>query len=146
MNSLDVSAHAKSKRSHRSPGGGSRIKEESKLGPVGDEEANPTEDVELSALSEDEGVQDDEETGLTGKDKLRRKKRRRRNTLLDQRIVGESRATAEEKKEATQSVVKSSLINLSLIGMWYFCSLSISLVSLSLPLLPLCKLLMSSAV
>jgi solute carrier family 35 protein C2 len=133
MNSLDASAHAKSKRPHRSPGGGSRIPEETKHGGGGDEEQRTSDDVELGAISDDEGLQDDEETGLTGKDKQRRKKRRRRNTLLDQRIGGDGRATADEKKEANKSVIKSILINVSLIGLWYLFSLSISIVSPFLP-------------
>jgi hypothetical protein len=129
MNSLDASAHSKTKRPHRSPGGGSRIQEESKLGDGGDEELSTSDDVELSALSEDEGLQDDEETGLTGKDKKRRKGKRRRHALLDQRIAGEVRVTAEETREANQSVVKRSFINVLLIGLWYLFSLSISIVS-----------------
>lgn len=130
MNSLDASAHtkSKSKRSQRSPGDGNKIQEETKLG-SGDEELSTSDDVQLSAGSDDEALQDDEETGLTGKDKQRRKRRRRRNTLLDQRIAGEGRVTNEEKKEATKSVVKHSLINVCLIGLWYLFSLSISIVS-----------------
>lgn len=133
MNSLDASAHAKSKRPHRSPGGGDRIPEEAKHGGGGDEEQSTSDNVELDAISDDEGLQDDEETGLTGKDKQRRKKRRRRNTLLDQRIAGDGHVTTEEKKEADKSVVKSILINVSLIGLWYLFSLSISIVR---PLFP----------
>jgi solute carrier family 35 protein C2 len=134
MNSLDTSAYAKSKRPQRSAGDGNRIQEEPKLGTGGDEELSTSDDVELSAMSDDDGLQDDEETGLTGKDKQRRKKRRRRNTLLDQRIAGDGRVTAEEKNEANKSVVKNILVNVSLIGLWYLFSLSISIVS---PLLPL---------
>jgi hypothetical protein len=76
----------------------------------------------------DEDLHSDEETGLTTKDKRRKKSKKRRNTLLDQRIVRES-LTAEEKREADQSVVKKSLVNITLIGLWYLFSLSISLVS-----------------
>jgi solute carrier family 35, member C2 len=142
MNSLDASAHTKSKRksSHRSPGDGNRIQEEMKLGSA-DEELSASDDVELSAVSDDEGLQDDEETGLTGKDKQKRKRRRRRNTLLDQRIAGEARVTDEEKKEATKSVVKNSLINVCLIGLWYLFSLSISIVSPAPSRALLCEIL-----
>ena len=76
----------------------------------------------------DEDLHDDEETGLTTKDKRRKGKKKRRNTLLDQRIVRES-ITAEEKREADQNVVKKSLVNVTLIGLWYIFSLSISIVS-----------------
>lgn len=76
----------------------------------------------------DEDLHEDEETGLTNKDKRRKDKKKRRNTRLDQRIVRES-ITAEEKREADQNVVKKSLVNLTLIGLWYLFSLSISIVS-----------------
>jgi hypothetical protein len=75
----------------------------------------------------DEDLHDDEETGLTGKDRRRKRHKRRRNTLLDQRIARE-KITAEEKKEADQNVVQRLLINITLIGFWYLFSLSISLV------------------
>lgn len=74
----------------------------------------------------DEDLHDDEETGLTTKDKRRKRQKKRRNTQLDQRIVRES-ITAEEKREADQNVVKKSLVNLTLIGLWYLFSLSISI-------------------
>jgi solute carrier family 35 protein C2 len=130
MNSLDASAHAKSKskRSNKLPGDGNRIQEEIKRSGA-DDDLSTSDDVELSAMSDDEGLQDDEETGLTGKDKQKRKRRRRRNTLLDHRIAGEGQITHDEKQEATKSVVKNSLINVCLIGMWYLFSLSISMVS-----------------
>ncbi|KAH8814857.1 triose-phosphate transporter family-domain-containing protein [Xylogone sp. PMI_703] len=89
-----------------------------------------SEQLEMDDLSEeDEGLQDDEETGLTRRDRDKRKRQKRRNTLLDQRVVpgGEVRITAEEKKEADQSVIKRSLINVGFIGLWYLFSLSISL-------------------
>lgn len=76
----------------------------------------------------DEDLHDDEETGLTGKDKRRKRQKKRRNTLLDQRIVRES-ITAEEKREAEKSVIRKSVVNLTLIGLWYLFSLSISIVS-----------------
>jgi hypothetical protein len=143
MNNLDTSAKSKTKtRSPKSPIkagiGRDSIQEEPKSGDrerlIGerqrsDDERSTSEDMELNDLSEDEGLQDDEETGLTGKDKGRRKRKRRRNTLLDQRVAAEVTITAEEKKEADQSVLKNSLINGLLIGLWYLFSLSISIVS-----------------
>lgn len=78
----------------------------------------------------DEDLHDDEEAGLTGSDRRRKRKKRARNTQLDQRIVREREIiTTEEIKEADKSVIKRLLINLALIGLWYFFSLSISLVS-----------------
>ncbi|KAH8602827.1 triose-phosphate transporter family-domain-containing protein [Bisporella sp. PMI_857] len=92
-----------------------------------DDDTSISDDLELNDLSEEEGLQDDEETGLTGKDRGKRKGRKRRNTLLDQRIVGDSQITAEEKKEADQNVIRKALVNGLLICLWYIFSLSISI-------------------
>jgi len=129
MNALDGSKGVL-RRTSRSPTKRNDILEEPKPGDAADEDSSKStsEDVELDDLSED-GLQDDEETGLTGKDKGRRKQRRRRNTLLDQRIAGDIKITDEEKKEADQNVFKKSLVNGILIGLWYLFSLSISIVS-----------------
>lgn len=75
----------------------------------------------------DEDLHDDEETGLTGKDKRRKRRKKRRNQRLDQRVVGDH-ISPEEKKEADLSVVKNLFINAILIGLWYLFSLLISLV------------------
>lgn len=74
----------------------------------------------------DEDLHDDEETGLTTKERRRKQKKRRRNTLLDQRIARDN-VTAEEKKEADQTVVRKLAVNGTLIGLWYLFSLGISL-------------------
>lgn len=76
----------------------------------------------------DEDLHDDEETGLTTKERRRKQKKKRRNTLLDQRIARDN-VTAEEKKEADQTVVRKLAVNGTLIGLWYLFSLGISLVS-----------------
>lgn len=112
------------------------LQEERKLGDgahsVGDrhsdDERSTSVDMELEDLEEEEGLQDDEEAGLTGRDKGRRRDKRRRNTLLGQRVAPEVPITADEKKEADRNVVKKSLINGLLIGLWYLFSLSISIV------------------
>lgn len=78
----------------------------------------------------DEDLQDDEETGLTDKERRKRQKKRRRNTMLDQRIAREKSLSADEQKEADKTVVRRLLINGGLILLWYAFSLSISLVSL----------------
>lgn len=76
-------------------------------------------DFELDDMSAD-GLEDDEETGLTKRDRRRRRRRKRRNTLLDQRIVPSADTyTKEEKKLADQNLIKSMLINAVLIGLWY---------------------------
>ncbi|KAK1980319.1 triose-phosphate transporter [Colletotrichum cereale] len=74
----------------------------------------------------DEDLHDDEEMGLTKKDKNRKKKKKRNNTRLDQRIV-RGDISAEEKKEADQNVFRRSVVNVVLILLWYLFSLSISL-------------------
>lgn len=65
-----------------------------------------------------DGLEDDEETGLTKRDRRRRRRRKRRNTLLDQRIAPDDTYTKEEKKIADQNLLKSMLINAVLIGLW----------------------------
>jgi solute carrier family 35 protein C2 len=75
----------------------------------------------------DEDLHDDEETGLTGKDKRRRGQKKRRNQMLDQRVVSDD-ISPEEKKEADRTVARSLVVNGTLIGLWYFFSLLISLV------------------
>lgn len=75
-------------------------------------------DFELDDMSAD-GLEDDEETGLTKRDRRRRRRRKRRNTLLDQRIAPDDTYTKEEKKLADQTLIKSMLINALLIGLWY---------------------------
>ncbi|EXV02632.1 triose-phosphate transporter family protein [Metarhizium robertsii] len=79
----------------------------------------------------DEDLHDDEEMGLTRKDKSRKQKKRRRNTLLDNRIAREKHLSDDERKEADRNVVRSLFINGVLILLWYFFSLSISLFVLS---------------
>ncbi|KAI0537982.1 triose-phosphate transporter family-domain-containing protein [Xylaria digitata] len=74
----------------------------------------------------DEDLHDDEETGLTKKDKRRKEKKRRRNTRLDQRIARDN-LSDEERKQADQNVLRKLAINAALIGFWYMFSLSISL-------------------
>ncbi|KAI1134372.1 triose-phosphate transporter family-domain-containing protein [Hypoxylon sp. FL0543] len=88
-------------------------------------DASRSENKDEDSLSE-EDLHDDEETGLTKKDKRRKQAKRRRNTRLDQRIARD-RITDEERKEADQNVFKKLAINAVLIGLWYLFSLSISL-------------------
>lgn len=76
----------------------------------------------------DEDLRDDEETGLTSKEKKKREKKRRRNTRLDQRIAREKNLSADEKRELDKGIAKRIAINLVLVLMWYLLSLAISLV------------------
>ncbi|KAI2607507.1 triose-phosphate transporter family-domain-containing protein [Hypoxylon fragiforme] len=88
-------------------------------------DASRSDNREDDSMSE-EDLHDDEETGLTKKDKRRKQAKRRRNTRLDQRIARD-KITDEERKEADQNVVKKLTINITLILLWYLFSLSISL-------------------
>ncbi|KAI0152561.1 triose-phosphate transporter family-domain-containing protein [Hypoxylon sp. NC0597] len=88
-------------------------------------DASRSDNKDEDSLSE-EDLHDDEETGLTKKDKRRKQAKRRRNTRLDQRIARD-RITDDERKEADQNVFKKLAINAVLIGLWYLFSLSISL-------------------
>lgn len=130
MNPLNQSAknQKSKKRSGSAKGAKGTVPEDSAVEQLSLEEST-SDEVEMGHLPDD-GL-DDEETGLTGKDKSARKQRRRRNTLLDQRIVGETTVSAEERKEADQNVMKKSLVNGLLIAMWYTFSLSISIVRMS---------------
>jgi len=77
-----------------------------------------SDNLELDDMSAD-GLEDDEETGLTGRDRRRRRRRKKRNTLLDQRIVPQGiQITKEEEKIANQNMIHSMLINAVLIGLW----------------------------
>ncbi|KAL2358392.1 triose-phosphate transporter family-domain-containing protein [Cryomyces antarcticus] len=83
--------------------------------------------MEMDNLHSDEELVDDEETGLTGHDRRKRGRRKRRNTRLDERILGNVEITKGEEKLATQTLLRTSLINCLLIGLWYLFSISISI-------------------
>lgn len=84
----------------------------------------------------DEDLHDDEEAGLTGQDKRRKWRKRKRNQLLDQRIVRDHAISEEEEKEADLNVFRTAVVNIVLIGLWYFFSLLISLVWTRSPAIP----------
>ncbi|KAK1249048.1 hypothetical protein MKX07_002564 [Trichoderma sp. CBMAI-0711] len=75
----------------------------------------------------DDDLHSDEETGLSSKERARRQKKRRKITQLGQRIARDKSISAEERHEADKDVVKKLIINVVLILLWYFFSLSISL-------------------
>ncbi|KAK0656539.1 triose-phosphate transporter family-domain-containing protein [Cercophora newfieldiana] len=111
--------------SSRSQGSGSSRKQTGSYDEDSEIVAIEGEHADSSSVS-DEDLHDDEEAGLTGKDKRRKRQRRDRNTQLDHRIAPDV-ITAEEKKEADRNVLKRLLINTTLILLWYIFSLSISL-------------------
>lgn len=76
-------------------------------------------DFEPADMSAD-GLDDDEETGLTKKVRRKNARRKRRNTLLDNRIVPDAGLTytKEEKALADQSLYRSMLVNGALILLW----------------------------
>ena len=88
-------------------------------------------DMEMEELDDEEGLSDDEETGLTKIDKRKRKRRRRTTTGLDVRIGGSTMTAKQEQKIADKAVLRSLIINIILIGSWYFFSLSLSIVGIS---------------
>lgn len=89
---------------------------------------------ELDVMSSDDD-QYDEETGLTANQKRQRRRRRRQRRKLDARIadVKSSRFGLPSLGLADRNVARKLLVNVGLILLWYFFSLSISIVS-SLPI------------
>ena len=91
---------------------------------------SPNEEMEMEELGDEDSLSDDEETGLRKADKKKRKRRRRRDTDLDARIGGSTMTAKQEQKVADKAVLRSLIINIILIGSWYFFSLSLSIVRL----------------
>lgn len=122
------------------PGSSSLVDDTGKIPEEGSYTVNsstPARDEQDSDSFSDEDLRDDEETGLTGKEKRRKQKRRRRNTLLDQRIARDKVWSADDQKEADKNMARRIGVNLILVLMWYLLSLSISLVRPShSPLVP----------
>lgn len=106
-------------------------------GPKGDDQRSitneDTDSSDLSSIAESEGdsddaLNDDEETGLTAKQKNdRRRRRKKQRKRLDARIAGVKAKTSNVV--ADKNVVMRLTINAALIGMWYLFSLAISIVS-----------------
>lgn len=89
------------------------------------------ESVEMDHISSDDDIQDDEETGLTARQRRQRRRRRQQRRQLDARIAGVKASKTDDL--AGQSVTQRLLINATLILMWYFFSLAISIVSSDAP-------------
>lgn len=85
--------------------------------------------VELHHIASNDGLTEDEESGLTWTDKRNRKRRKTKKKLLDQRIIGSGKASRHDGNLADKNVLRASLINALLIASWYIFSLSISIVS-----------------
>lgn len=85
-----------------------------------DESDMTSDDFELDDIASDEGLEDDEETGLTKHDRQKRQKRKRKNTLLDQRIApGTESQREEEDRLANKTFWSAVLLNALFIGLWY---------------------------
>ncbi|KAL2870999.1 putative nucleotide-sugar transporter [Aspergillus lucknowensis] len=80
-------------------------------------------------VSSDDDYPDDEETGLSVDQRRQRRRRRKRRRHLDARIadVKASRYDVFALSLADRSVIRRLLINVGLILLWYFFSLSISI-------------------
>jgi len=111
------------------PGSGSLLAEDPKFSDDGSysRSVSPRRDQSDFENFSDEDVRDDEETGLTTKEKTKRQKKRRRNTLLDQRIAREKNLCADQKRDVDKSIVRRIAINIGLVLLWYLFSLCISL-------------------
>lgn len=88
-----------------------------------------TRELELDMMSSDDD-QYDEETGLTAHQKRQRRRRRRQRRKLDARIADvKSSRSILQLNLADRDVIRKLLVNAGLILLWYFFSLSISIVS-----------------
>lgn len=94
------------------------------------EDMSDSSEHELDALDSDDDL--DAETGLPTEERRKFLRRQRRENTLEARIAGVSgRLSKDEGKEADKSVIRELAFNVVLIGLWYFFSLSISLVNIS---------------
>jgi len=85
-----------------------------------------SEEHELGPLDSD--VEADEEMGLSSRPERRMYRNRRRHGL-DSRIAGTASMSRDEARLADKHVIRKLLLNAALISLWYFFSLSISIVS-----------------
>ncbi|KKZ67856.1 hypothetical protein EMCG_06487 [[Emmonsia] crescens] len=83
--------------------------------------------LEMDFLASDDDLNDDEETGLTAKERRQRwKQRKRHRQELDARIV-DDKISKDGRRLADRAVIKRLGVNAILIGSWYIFSLSISI-------------------
>lgn len=102
-----------------------------------DRSSELSESQEMDLLPDDGGLEDDEETGLTGKERrrqwrrlVRQRRQQRQNEAQWPSEVEDVRVTTKERRAADWTVVRRLGINAVLIGLWYLFSLSISVVCL----------------
>ncbi|KAL1999137.1 hypothetical protein VTN02DRAFT_4996 [Thermoascus thermophilus] len=87
-----------------------------------------SEEVEMDYIPSDDDLNDDEETGLTARQRSeRRRRRRKQRRRLDARIADVKASKKDGRRSADKNVVKRLLVNALLIGLWYLFSLSISI-------------------
>jgi len=87
-----------------------------------------SEEHELGLLDSEAEGDDDPETGLNQQERRKYIKRKRRRDGLDSRIAGSAGLSKDEAREADKNVMRNLVVNAVLIGLWYFFSLSISIV------------------
>lgn len=90
--------------------------------------SSAAESLPLDPMSSDDD-QYDEETGLTTHQKRQRRRRRKQRRKLDRRIADGKGHRNIREVLSDRNVVNRLLINGGLILLWYFFSLSISIVS-----------------
>lgn len=91
-----------------------------------------SEEHELGLLDSDVEGEDDAESGLNQQERRKYIKRKRRREGLDSRIAGTAGTAGisdDEARQADKNVMRNLVTNAVLICMWYFFSLSISIVS-----------------
>jgi solute carrier family 35 protein C2 len=91
-----------------------------------------SDDFELDDIASDDGLEDDEETGLTSEDRQKRRRKKRRGTLLNERVVPGADTREEELRLANKSFWSAIVMNSILIGLWYLFSIAITVVSISM--------------
>ncbi|CAD6576255.1 MAG: hypothetical protein ASARMPRED_007667 [Alectoria sarmentosa] len=79
-----------------------------------------SEDFELDHLTAEDPFSDDEETGMTKKDKRHRKRRRRKAIRMDERFAGNVKTPRPNKKFTYSEIYKAWLINALLVASWIF--------------------------
>ena len=88
-----------------------------------------SEDFELDHLTAENPFSDDEEAGMTKKDRIHRKRRRRKAVRMDERFAGNIKVPRPNKALTHNGFYTAWLINALLVASWYAFSLSISIVS-----------------
>ncbi len=96
-----------------------RIPEESDPGPS-------SSDFSMDDLRSDDGLEDDEEVGLTHTERKKRRRRKRHHTGLGERVAGDSDTRLAEDNLVRTTLLRDSLFNGVLIALWYTFSISIS--------------------